>query len=100
MSKKISPIAQGIIEGFKEVVAYTEGKATPDIKETIIYTADVRSIREKLEMSQSEFANAYKIPLATLQNWEQGRRSPDATASAYLWTIGRYPEEIKSVHQE
>jgi DNA-binding transcriptional regulator YiaG len=55
-----------------------------------------KAIREDLPMTQSEFAEAYRIPLATLQGWEQGRRAPDATASAYLNVIARLPREAKA----
>ena len=34
----------------------------------------IKAIRESLNLSQSEFANRFNIPLATVQNWEQGRR--------------------------
>jgi len=99
MDKKMSPFAQGILNGLQEAVAHAKGEPTPGTRETVIYTADSRAIREKLNMSQVEFAKAYKIPLSTLKNWEQGRRRPDATASAYLWSIERYPKEIKAGHQ-
>jgi len=46
-------------------------------------------------MSQQEFARAYRIPLATLKNWEQGRRQPDAPAAAYLQVIARRPREAR-----
>ena len=46
-------------------------------------------------MSQSEFAKAYRIPLSTLKNWEQGRRQPDAPAAAYLEAISRRPKVIR-----
>ena len=36
--------------------------------------ADVRALREKLSMSQSEFALMIGVSFSTLQNWEQGRR--------------------------
>ncbi len=45
-------------------------------------------------MSQHRFAIAYRIPLSTLKNWEQGRRHPDAPAAAYLLAIKRKPKEI------
>ncbi|MDD6135362.1 MAG: hypothetical protein PUB49_11880 [Selenomonadaceae bacterium] len=45
-------------------------------------------------MSQQEFSKAFGIPLATLCNWEQGRRKIDATAASYLRAILRYPREI------
>jgi putative transcriptional regulator len=46
-------------------------------------------------MSQNQFSIAYRIPLATLKNWEQGRRQPDAPASAFLQAIALRPNEIK-----
>lgn len=43
------------------------------------------------------FAKTYRIPLATLKGWEQGRRQPDATASAYLSVIARLPDQARDV---
>jgi putative transcriptional regulator len=45
----------------------------------------------ELHMSQHEFARTYRIPLATLKNWEEGRRHPEATAAAYLQVIAKGP---------
>jgi len=39
----------------------------------------VRAIRRRLRMSQQEFSRVYRIPLATLKNWEQGRRQPECS---------------------
>lgn len=58
---------------------------------------DVKAIRRRLRMSQYRFCTAYRIPLATLQNWEQGRRQPDAPATAYLLAIQRRPRVIMEV---
>jgi putative transcriptional regulator len=41
------------------------------------------------------FARTYRIPVATLKGWEQVRRHPDATVSAYLRVIERYPKEVE-----
>ena len=49
-------------------------------------------------MSQREFSTAFGIPLSTLQNWEQGRRKLDGTATSYLKAIMMYPEEMKTVN--
>jgi putative transcriptional regulator len=62
-------------------------------------TPDVRAIRQRLHMSQREFASAYQIPLATLKNWEQRRRVPDAPAAAYLQVIARQPRVIREALQ-
>jgi putative transcriptional regulator len=61
---------------------------------------DVRAIRRRLHMSQLQFADAFRIPLATLKNWEQGRRVPDAPAAAYLQAIARQPKAIREALQD
>jgi putative transcriptional regulator len=50
---------------------------------------DVRRIRSQARMSQAEFARAFCINPRTLQEWEQGRRKPDATTRAYLAVIAK-----------
>ena len=48
-------------------------------------------IRAQLGMSQTEFAAALTIPVATLRNWEQGRVHPDPAARAVLRVVAREP---------
>ena len=50
-----------------------------------------RVLRKQLHMTQSEFARALRIPLATLRNWEQGRGLPDPAARALLTIVARNP---------
>jgi putative transcriptional regulator len=50
-------------------------------------------------MLLTEFAEKYRIPLPTLKNWEQGRRQPDAPASAYLQAIAMCPREISKAFE-
>jgi putative transcriptional regulator len=61
---------------------------------TTVEIPDVKAIRRALHMSQQRFAAAFRIPLPTLKNWEQGRRHPDAPAAAYLLAIKRRPKEV------
>jgi putative transcriptional regulator len=56
---------------------------------------NVKKLREGLSMTQEEFASAYRVPLGTLRDWEQGRERPDAPARAYLAVIARDPEAVK-----
>ena len=51
-------------------------------------------LRRRLNMTQEQFAAAYRIPVGTLRDWEQGRKFPDATARAYLIVIDRDPETV------
>ena len=55
---------------------------------------DVKRIREGAWMSQSEFARAFCINPRTLQEWEQGRRKPDATTRAYLAVIAKNRQAV------
>jgi len=57
---------------------------------------DVAALRRRLRLSQGAFATLFGIPLATLKDWEQGRRMPDAPARAYLRVISRNPKAVRS----
>jgi putative transcriptional regulator len=50
---------------------------------------DVRAVRERTGLSQSEFSERYGFSLRTLQEWEQGRATPDSAVRAYLLVIDR-----------
>ena len=49
-------------------------------------------MRDKLGLSQSKFAAALGISAGTLQNWEQGRRSPTGPAMVLLKVANDRPE--------
>jgi putative transcriptional regulator len=53
---------------------------------------DVAAFRAAFRsVSQARFAEALGISVATLQNWEQGRRQPDGPAKALLRLLARHP---------
>ena len=58
--------------------------------------ADVKNIRKKLGMSQPEFALMIGVSVATLRNWEQGRRTPEGPAMALLKVAAENPEAVAS----
>ncbi|MDA1191459.1 MAG: helix-turn-helix domain-containing protein [Candidatus Poribacteria bacterium] len=60
----------------------------------------VRRLRNSLYLTQKGFAEMYQIPLSTLREWEQGRRSPDQAAQTYLKLISRAPELVRRVLNE
>jgi putative transcriptional regulator len=55
---------------------------------------EVRQIRDKLQKSQSEFARMIGVSVATLQNWEQGRRQPLGPARALLVVASKAPKVV------
>jgi putative transcriptional regulator len=55
----------------------------------------VRRLRQKLNLSQPAFAEQFQIPVASLRDWEHGRRMPDAATRAYLIVIEREPDAVQ-----
>ena len=53
-----------------------------------------KRIRWQLGLSQTEFAEIFRIPAGTLRDWEQHLREPDQAARAYLEVIARNPEAV------
>jgi putative transcriptional regulator len=92
----MSSFGQDLVAAMEEASAHARGKGAA-VRIHTIEVPDVKAIREALGLSQHAFASAYRIPLATLKGWEQGRRQPDATASAYLSVIARLPREAREV---
>jgi putative transcriptional regulator len=58
---------------------------------------NVKRLREKLGLTQEDFAAVYRIPVGTLRDWEQRRKTPDAPARAYLSVIERNPEAVAAL---
>jgi putative transcriptional regulator len=57
-------------------------------------TVDVRTIRALTGLSQAKFAELLDIEVATLRNWEQGRREPTGPARALLRAIRNDPMAV------
>jgi DNA-binding XRE family transcriptional regulator len=56
---------------------------------------DVKAVRERLGLSQDEFAVRFGLDAASLRNWEQGRTRPDRAVRALLKVIEREPEAVE-----
>lgn len=101
MSKKTDTLTEfdkQLIAGMEEVVAHINGAPSKG-RVTVVEFADAKAIREGLGMSQAAFSRAYGIPVKTLQHWEQRRHNPDRTASAYLWAIEEFPDQVREAQQ-
>ena len=61
---------------------------------------DVKSVRERFGLSQSEFAARYPFELDTIQNWEQGRNQPDSISRTLLKVIEENPAVVERVLTE
>jgi putative transcriptional regulator len=56
--------------------------------------SEVRSVSEQYGLSQDKFASLLGISVATLRNWEQGRRKPEGPARVLLRVAPEHPEAI------
>ncbi len=91
---------QELLTSIKQAGRIRRGKLRPS-RVTTFRPADVKSVREKLKASQAEFALMIGVSVATLRNWEQGRRTPDGPALALLRVAARNPRAVaEALHRE
>jgi DNA-binding transcriptional regulator YiaG len=61
---------------------------------------DVKAVRERIGLSQAQFAKMIRVSVKTLQNWEQKRRSPTGPAAALLQIVAREPGvALRTLHK-
>jgi len=82
-----------LVTSVKQAGAIRRGQLKPG-RVTEFRPEDVRAIRVQLEMSQEEFARMIGVSVATLQNWEQGRRRPEGPARALLRVAAKNPQAV------
>jgi putative transcriptional regulator len=68
---------------------------TPDREARLRRVPQVKVMRRAMGLTQEDFSARFRIPLSTLQDWEQGRSEPDQAAQAYLTVIARDPEAVQ-----
>jgi putative transcriptional regulator len=87
-------------EAFKELLSSVRqaGRIRRGIlrasRTTTFRPADVKAVRRLLGTSQREFALMIGVSVATLRNWEQGRRTPDGPALALLRVAAKNPQAV------
>src|ERR1700722_2818509 len=68
---------------------------TPEQLARMRRVARVKILRQRLDMTQAQFAETFHLPITTLRDWEQHRSTPDAPARALLLAIERDPEVMR-----
>lgn len=79
----------------KEAVKVAKGTKAPKAVYVVLKPSEIKAIREKVGMSQSEFASTFCLSLDTLKGWEQGKRKPDAAAANFLRMVKADPEFVQ-----
>lgn len=89
MTKAFDSIKQGL----DEALDYSKGKKSKAIVHEFS-PVDVKNIRSKIGMSQSEFASAFGISVSTLRHWERGDRKPHGPALVLLNVVSKEPKAV------
>ncbi|MEM6381558.1 MAG: helix-turn-helix domain-containing protein [Pseudomonadota bacterium] len=93
--------ASKIIDGLQEALDVSRGDATARMRVVRVpENVDVKAIRQGLGMSQQGFAFAFGFSLATVRNWEQGRRVPEKPARMLLKIIEEYPQALEVLERD
>ncbi len=79
---------KGIVAGLEDAIAFVRGDTT---KGRVAAGPDVKAIRAKTKLSQAKFADKLRVPVGTVRDWEQHRRSPDAPARTLLRMVDADP---------
>ena len=85
-----------LVASVREGGAILRGKVAP-ARKFIVAGPDVKRIRASYQLSQGEFAALMGISVATLRNWEQGRRTPEGPARILLQVAAKHPDAVWDV---
>jgi len=95
MKEKRPTAGQRMIESARQALAFVEGRENHGCVVHVPEDIDVKAIREKISLSQSEFARLFGLSKRTLEHWEHGRRVPTGPARAFLTVIAREPVAVR-----
>jgi putative transcriptional regulator len=76
------------------IVELRDGQEVPLAPEIPAGPLTVRDLRRRSHLTQLEFAAKLGVPVETIRNWEQGKRTPRGPARALLAVIAHSPETV------
>lgn len=85
-----------LFESVKQGAAIMKGRMKP-LRTFEFAESEVRKIREQYGLSQDKFATLMGIRVATLRNWEQGRRKPEGPARILLRVAAEHPDALLDI---
>ncbi len=87
-----------ILKSLEQAVSIAKGEMDKsEYKINVPEEIDVRSIRKKLNMTQTDFAKAFGLSLSSVRHWEQKLRTPEGPTRAYLKIISIEPDMVRRV---
>lgn len=82
-----------LLKSVRQAGQIRRGERKPS-RATTFKPEDVKAVRARLGQTQAEFALMIGVSLATLRNWEQGRRQPEGPALALLRVTATNPKAV------
>lgn len=64
---------------------------------TEVQLSPIVEARNRVRMSQTQFAGLMGVSVRTLQDWEQGRRQPSGAAKTLLRVAAKHPEVLRKL---
>jgi putative transcriptional regulator len=95
MVDRVKKAAPGEALGLKLLQSVREMNAGRAARVTKVEPSEVSEARQSSGLSQAEFADALGISKRTLQEWEQGRRSPSGAAQTLIRIARRHPDVVR-----
>jgi len=95
MRRRKPTAGERMIESARQALAFAISEEDNGCEVNIPAEIDVKAIRERIALSQSEFAKLFGLSKRTLEHWEHGRRVPSGPARAFLTVIAREPEAVR-----
>ena len=92
-SKAAAPTTEEL--GLRLLESVRQMKAGQAARVTQVEVNEVVQARQGTGLSQAEFASALSISKRTLQEWEQGRRSPSGAAQALIRIARKHPRVVR-----
>lgn len=86
---------QELLENATLAGAWLRGEDVEPSRVIFMGQPDPRATRNKLGMTQDEFAGTLGISVKTLRNWEQGRRVPSGPALRLLRLADRHADLVR-----
>jgi putative transcriptional regulator len=93
MAKKRNPFFEELYAAVQEMDELARGERAPS-HEFHVDAIAIKQLRSKIGLSQPKFAALLHVDVATLRNWEQGRREPTGPAKALLTAISKDPKNV------
>ncbi len=87
-----------LMSSVRDMGRHMRGEKMAGVRVTKVREPNVRSIRRKSGLSQSQFAALIGVNLRTLQNWEQGRTRPTGPARVLLRIVDKNPKAMLTLH--